>query len=90
MECPADCALNDGGTGFKDHLLTEEEYVVIPQLVSPRFGVLFCVHRTNYFCWMQAGLFKCVVPAIHSREPTQTPTLSLGKLVVGRKIGTKV
>ena len=30
MECPAGCALNDDGTGFKDHILTEEEYAVIP------------------------------------------------------------
>lgn len=40
MECPTDCALNDDGTGFKDHLLTEEEYGIIPQLVCPIF--VFC------------------------------------------------
>ena len=34
IECPSNCALNDDGTGFKDHLLTEEEYSIIPQLVS--------------------------------------------------------
>lgn len=33
---------------------------------------------------MQAGQFQCVVPAIHSLEATQRPTLSLVKPVVGR------
>ena len=34
IECPPNCALNDDGTGYKDHLLSEEDYAVIPQLVS--------------------------------------------------------
>ena len=33
-ESPRDCALNDDGTGFKDHVLSEEEYEYLPQLVS--------------------------------------------------------
>ena len=33
---------------------------------------------------MQAGQFQCVVPAIHSLEATQRPTLSLVKPVIGK------
>ena len=33
-DCPRDCALNDDGTGFKDHVLSAEEYEYLPQLVS--------------------------------------------------------
>ena len=33
-DCPRDCALNDDGTGYKDHVLSEEELEYIPQLVS--------------------------------------------------------
>ena len=43
MECPAGCALNDDGTGFKDHILTEEEYAVIPQLVGANCEVFIYI-----------------------------------------------
>ena len=33
-DCPRDCVLNDDGTGFKDHVLSAEEYEYIPQSAS--------------------------------------------------------
>ena len=51
VECPPNCALNDDGTGFKDHLLSEEDYAVIPQLVStsPVFFINLIIILTNCF-----------------------------------------
>ena len=37
-DCPRDCALNDDGTGYKDHVFNEEEYELLPQLVRLLFG----------------------------------------------------
>lgn len=34
-DCPRDCALNDDGTGYKDHVLSDEEFEYLPQLVRP-------------------------------------------------------
>ena len=33
LESPSDCALNDDGTGFNDHVLNEEEWELVPQMV---------------------------------------------------------
>ena len=29
-DCPRDCALNDDGTGYKDHVLSDEELEYLP------------------------------------------------------------
>lgn len=34
-ETPEGCAVNDDGSSFKDHVLTDEEYIIVGQLVSP-------------------------------------------------------
>ena len=40
-DCPRDCALNDDGTGYKDHVLSDEELEYLPQLVRPTMLYLF-------------------------------------------------
>ena len=34
-ETPEGCAVNDDGTTYKDHVLTDEDFVIVGQLVGP-------------------------------------------------------